>query len=199
MHKTFYKVFLLFILLGVVVSCSDSDNNKENKISTFGNADQLPGEWVVTAKYLEIITSDGDQIRDSEADIIKPMNAIFDNWIKNGTITLTYGPLASFNGQQGGSLDETIRLKGEFQQSLKGNYYVQSNKEDVSIEITSSGIYGGEWISTTKAGVFGSSYYMKQKLRKSDLDILWKMYGDGNREFFSTDQVTMITRAKRIK
>ena len=205
MHRIIYLSCFLLVLLGAMVSCSDSDSSEVTYDTTFGNADQLPGSWEVTQKYLLIIDSEGDKLKDSIADIIKPMNAIFSNWINNGKITFDCGTLAPFKGTQAGSLEEAMYLKNNEtgldvpQQILSGNYYVQSNNEDVTIEYTEPGSVGKvEWRFTTKVGVHESTFYMKQKLYKADLELLWKIYGNGNREFFSTDTLTMITRAKRV-
>lgn len=200
MHRILFFKLIVFVLLGLFVSCSDSDN----KTNTYGNADLLPGNWVVTQKYFQVISSEGDKTQDDIADVIKPLNNLFKGWIANAQVQLKYSTLAYNDSMQvdvGTFYERIDSINTDGVSILIKNYnggYAVTSNEDVTIEYETE-IVGYVWSSSTKIGVHGNSFYMKQKLDSKGLEAIWKLYGGGNRTFADSEQVTMITRASRVQ
>jgi len=188
MYKLFdLKGIVTLLLLVLFVSCGDSKNedNDNGYFIWFGNASQLGGKWDLTERYL--VLEDGDAIGDN--DVIGNLNKTFKDWITKGSINWEFNSLNE-------KFEEYIDTGNE-KRNLLGNYMIKS-EEVVQMNFDADAFGKQGWVQDSNVGVRGNYFYMKQKLSKNDLDFLWKVYGDRNREFRANDKATMITRGRRV-
>lgn len=188
MNKNFFsRIFLICTFATLLFSCSNDDNAPQSDMKN------ITGQWIVTQKYL--ILSNGDTMQDVSADIIPDMNNLFDAWIGKGQILMDF----STPTNQVGVYEESIYSKNADGNNVivKANFgsYVMASNDSLQIILNNTETAGGVWNFMTGADVYTSSLMLKQSLNEKDLEFLWKVYGGGNREFFSTDRATLITRA----
>lgn len=179
-------IYISLILFGIYfTSCGNKSERK---------APSLKGAWVVSSRVIEF---DREAFDPTDIEALDALNDRFEYWIADGRIELAFDTLV------------TDSYREEIYEELNGALVLKRNFEGQYTQDYTNNILGVQYTNQNQLGTWKYQvdikqldqrfFILHQKMDKIALRNYWIIYGDGNRDFFETQEAEMVTIAFKLK